>query len=98
MLSSLFMIGGKFSHLYAIKSYCRRGTIAAHSIVASIGKNCDDCAQFAAQQLQLNVIGRAGVEEDSIWACTWVEVEVGTDLLIAGYYSLRLNYTRLQVK
>ncbi|CAJ0929391.1 unnamed protein product, partial [Mesorhabditis belari] len=62
----------------------RRGTIQASVIQANIEKDCADCAQFKAEQLQAKVGVDAAVEADSIWHCSHVELEVGGSLSISG--------------
>ncbi|CAJ0582047.1 unnamed protein product, partial [Mesorhabditis spiculigera] len=53
----------------------RRGCIQANVIQANVGKNCEDCAQFNAEHLQ--IAADAAVEADSIWHCGHVEMDVG---------------------
>ncbi|CAD6189545.1 unnamed protein product [Caenorhabditis auriculariae] len=67
----------------------RRGSIAAASIRATIARNCDDCAQFNAKQLQLKIGGSATVEKDSIWSSTWVEMDVAGSVTANGQVKLR---------
>ncbi|CAI4221093.1 unnamed protein product [Auanema sp. JU1783] len=62
----------------------KRGTIQSSAILAVIGKRCDDCAQFSAQELQMKIGSSATVEKDSIWSSSWIEMEVGADMTILG--------------
>ncbi|KJH50138.1 hypothetical protein DICVIV_03701 [Dictyocaulus viviparus] len=66
----------------------RRGSIQAQAIHAVIKKNCDDCAQFNAKELQLKVGGSTTVEADSIWSSSYVELDVCTTVTIAGQVKL----------
>ncbi|CAJ0591706.1 unnamed protein product [Cylicocyclus nassatus] len=62
----------------------RRGSIQSKAIRAVINKNCDDCAQFNARELQIKVGGSAIVETDSIWSSTYVELDAWAAVTICG--------------
>ncbi|KAE9412055.1 hypothetical protein Angca_000623, partial [Angiostrongylus cantonensis] len=66
----------------------RRGSIQSRAIRAVVNKNCDDCAQFNAKELQMKVGGSATAEADSIWSSAYVEMDVGTTVTIAGQVKL----------
>ncbi|VDM52456.1 unnamed protein product [Angiostrongylus costaricensis] len=66
----------------------RRGSIQSRAIRAVVNKNCDDCAQFNARELQIKVGGSATAEADSIWSSAYVELDVGTTVAIAGQVKL----------
>uniref|UniRef100_A0A8L8JZ19 ANK_REP_REGION domain-containing protein n=1 Tax=Heligmosomoides polygyrus TaxID=6339 RepID=A0A8L8JZ19_HELPZ len=66
----------------------RRGTIEARAIRAVVEKNCDDCAQFNAKELHVKAGGSAAVESDSIWSSSYVELDAGGAVKIAGQVKL----------
>ncbi|VDM76764.1 unnamed protein product, partial [Strongylus vulgaris] len=66
----------------------RRGSIQSKAIRAIISKNCDDCAQFNARELQIKVGGSAIVETDSIWSSTYVELDAWSAVTICGQVKL----------
>ncbi|KAK0411231.1 hypothetical protein QR680_005552 [Steinernema hermaphroditum] len=72
----------------------RRGVIAAPSVVSSVARDCQDCAQFKAEQLALRVGHSAWCEADSIWSSGSVEMHVGRDVVFEGqvkHLGLRLE-------
>ncbi|KHJ94719.1 hypothetical protein OESDEN_05349, partial [Oesophagostomum dentatum] len=73
--------------LLAVRDW-RRGSIQAKAIRAIINKNCDDCAQFNAKELQIKVGGSAIVEPDSIWSSTYVELDAWAAVTICGQVKL----------
>ncbi|MFH4974703.1 hypothetical protein AB6A40_001412 [Gnathostoma spinigerum] len=62
----------------------RRGLITSKTIDASIGHDCDDCAQFRGSDLSLTVRGNAVCEIDSIWTSGSVTMTVGRNTFFNG--------------
>uniref|UniRef100_A0A915Q2W3 Uncharacterized protein n=1 Tax=Setaria digitata TaxID=48799 RepID=A0A915Q2W3_9BILA len=62
----------------------KRGTITSNNIIAKVGRDCADCAQFRSSTLVLTVYGNAKCEAKSIWTGGSVTVSVGHDLIIEG--------------
>ncbi|KHN81985.1 hypothetical protein Tcan_07547 [Toxocara canis] len=62
----------------------KRGLITSNIIVAKIGRDCGDCAQFRASTLVLTTRGSAKCEADSIWSSGSVALTVGTELIFEG--------------
>ncbi|TKR86494.1 hypothetical protein L596_011078 [Steinernema carpocapsae] len=73
----------QISALFSIHDW-RRGMISAPSILATVVRDCQDCAQFKAEKLELRVGQSAKSESDSIWSSGTVEMHVGKDLIIDG--------------
>uniref|UniRef100_A0A0M3IMR2 ANK_REP_REGION domain-containing protein n=1 Tax=Ascaris lumbricoides TaxID=6252 RepID=A0A0M3IMR2_ASCLU len=62
----------------------KRGLITSNVVVAKIGRDCGDCAQFRASTLILTTRGNAKCEADSIWSSGSVTLTIGNDLNFEG--------------